>query len=320
MRALWLEDRRLTFRDDVPMPSPPPGEALVRVLLAGVCNTDIELTRGYYPFAGIPGHELVGVVESGSGELRGKRVVGEINAVCGDCEACRNGRSTHCERRTVLGIAGRNGAFAEYLTLPAANLHVVPDDLPNEKAVFTEPLAAALEIQEQIDIHESDRVLVIGDGKLGQLVARSLALTGCRLTATGRHRDKLALLERLGIPTVDPAAVAPHSFDITVECSGSPSGFALARTALRPRGTLVMKSTYAGDLTVNASSLVVDEITMVGSRCGPFAPALKLLAQRKIDPTDLIHARYSLSDAVAAFEHAQTAGVLKVLVECSSES
>ncbi|MGZ5473618.1 MAG: MDR/zinc-dependent alcohol dehydrogenase-like family protein [Thermoanaerobaculia bacterium] len=320
MRALWLEDRRLTFRDDVPMPSPPPGEALIRVLLAGICNTDIELTRGYYPFAGIPGHEFVGVVESGSEELRGKRVVGEINAVCGDCEACRNGRPTHCERRNVLGIAGRNGAFAEYLTLPVANLHVVPDHLPTEKAVFTEPLAAALEIQQQIDIRESDRVLVIGDGKLGQLVARSLALTGCRLTSTGRHRDKLALLERLGIPTLDPAAVGPHSFDITVECSGSPTGFALARTALRPRGTLVMKSTYAGDLTVNASSLVVDEITLMGSRCGPFTPALKLLAEGKIDPTDLIHGRYSLNDGIAAFEEAQRAGVLKVLVECSSES
>ena len=320
MRALWLEDQTLTLRDDVPMPAPAPGEALVRVVVAGVCNTDIELTRGYYPYAGIPGHEFVGVVESGPEELRGKRVVGEINAVCGDCETCRRGDRTHCERRTVLGIAGRNGAFAEYLALPVANLHVVPDDLSTEKAAFTEPLAAALEVQQQMDIRESDRVLVIGDGKLGQLVARSLALTGCRLTATGRHREKLALLERHGIHTTNADAVAPRSFDVAVECSGSASGFELARTALRPRGTLVMKSTYAGDLTVNASSLVVDEITLVGSRCGPFAPALRLLADGKIDPTDLIHARYPLRDAVAAFERAQRAGVLKVLVECSSES
>jgi threonine dehydrogenase-like Zn-dependent dehydrogenase len=318
MRALWLEDHRLSLRDDVAMPSPPPGEALVRVLMAGICNTDIELTRGYYPYAGIPGHEFVGMVEEGPDALRGRRVVGEINAVCGNCEACHNGRPTHCENRNVLGIIGRNGTFAEYLTLPTANLHVVPDDLPTERAVFTEPLAAALEIQEQIEIRARDRVLVIGDGKLGQLVARTLALTGCRLTVTGRHRDKLALLERRGIDTSDADAITARSFDITVECSGSPSGFALARTALRPRGTLVMKSTYAGDLTVNASSLVVDEITLVGSRCGPFAPALRLLAEGKIDPTDLIHARYPLREAVAAFEHAQRPGVLKVLVECSS--
>lgn len=318
MRALWLEDRRLSFRDDVAMPSPPPGEALVRVLMAGICNTDIELTRGYYPYAGIPGHEFVGVVKEGAEDLRGRRVVGEINAVCGHCEACRNGRPTHCENRNVLGIIGRNGTFAEYLTLPAANLHIVPDDLDTERAIFTEPLAAALEIQEQIEVRDTDRVLVIGDGKLGQLVARSLALTGCRLTVAGRHRDKLELLERHGIRTISADAIAPRSFDITVECSGSPSGFELARTSLRPLGTLVMKSTYAGDLTINASSLVVDEITLVGSRCGPFAPALRLLAERKIDPTDLIHARYPLRDAVAAFEHAQRPGVLKVLVECSS--
>jgi threonine dehydrogenase-like Zn-dependent dehydrogenase len=320
MRALWLENRQLVFRDDVPMPSPARGEALVRVLTAGICNTDIELTRGYYPYAGIPGHEFAGVVEEGPAELRDRRVVGEINAVCGDCEACRNGRPTHCENRTVLGIAGRNGAFAEYLTLPIANLHVVPDDLPTERAVFTEPLAAALEIREQVEVQPSDRVLVIGDGKLGQLVARSLALTGCRLTVAGRHREKRQLLERHGIPTTDADDITPRSFDITVECSGAASGFALARTALRPRGTLVMKSTYAGELTVNASSLVVDEITLIGSRCGPFAPALQLLADRKIDPTDLIHARYPLSDVIAAFDRAQRAGVLKVLVECSSSS
>jgi len=317
MRALWLENQQLVLREDVPMPSPPPGEALVRVLTAGICNTDVELTRGYYPYAGIPGHEFVGLVEEGPDALRGRRVVGEINAVCGHCEACTSGRPTHCENRNVLGIIGRNGTFAEYLTLPAANLHVVPDNLSTERAVFAEPLAAALEIQEQIEVRESDRVLVIGDGKLAQLVARSLALTGCRLTGTGHHREKLDLLERLGIRTMSADAVPLRSFDITVECSGASSGFALARTAVRPRGTMVMKSTYAGDLTVNASSLVVDEITLIGSRCGPFEPALQLLAEQKIDPTDLIHARYPLRDALAAFEHAQRAGVLKVLVDCS---
>src|SRR5688572_25167965 len=165
MRALWLEDRRLTLRDDVPVPSVP-GEALIRVQVAGICNTDVELTRGYYPYAGIPGHEFAGIVERGPDALTGKRVVGEINAVCGRCEACLHGRPTHCENRNVLGIIGRNGAFAEYLTLPAANLHVVPDELPAEVAVFTEPLAAALEIQEQVEIGPADRVLVVGDGKL----------------------------------------------------------------------------------------------------------------------------------------------------------
>jgi threonine dehydrogenase-like Zn-dependent dehydrogenase len=314
MRALWLENRRLSLRD-VPVPAAE-DEALVRVLLAGICNTDVELTRGYYPYDGIPGHEFVGFVERGPSALVGQRVAGEINAVCGRCEACLHGRPTHCDHRDVLGIIGRNGTFAEYLSLPAANLHVVPNHVSNDAAVFAEPLAAALEIQEQITIQATDRVLVIGDGKLGQLVARTLALTGCRLAVSGRHREKLALLEQAGITTVDAAEVAPHSFDITVECSGSASGFELARKALRPRGTLVMKSTYAGDLTVNASSLVVDEITLIGSRCGPFDKALALLAAGKIDPMPLIHARYPLDDAIAAFEHAQKPGVLKVLVDC----
>ena len=305
MRALWLEDRRLSLRE-IPLPTPPPGETLVRVLAAGICNTDIELTRGYYPFAGVPGHEFVG-------EVDGKRVAGEINAVCHQCEACRHGRSTHCERRTVLGIIKRNGAFAEYLTLPDENLHAVPDDVPTEEAVFAEPLAAALEIQQQVNITSDDRVLVVGDGKLGQLVAQTLALTGCRLTVVGRHPEKLALLERRSIET----ATAPPSgrFDIAVECSGSPAGFATARQALRSRGTLVMKSTYAGELTVNASSLVVDEITLIGSRCGPFEPALALLAEKKVDVRPLLHATYALDNAIDAFEHAQQSGVLKVIVQ-----
>lgn len=318
MRGLWLQDRRLRLRDDIPKPAPPPGEALIRVAVAGICNTDIELTRGYYPFTGVPGHEFVGTVEEGPQNFRGRRVVGEINAVCHRCEACRAERSAHCENRTVLGIAGRHGAFAEYLTLPVENLHEVPDGLTSEEAVFTEPLAAALEIQEQVSIRSSDRVLVVGDGKLGQLVARTIALTGCRLTVVGRHRHKLEVLERSGIKAIHADAVEPRANDIAVECSGQPGGFALAHKALRPRGTLVMKSTYAGNLTVNASSLVVDEITLIGSRCGPFAPALRLLADRTIDPRPLVHARYSLENAMSAFEHAQKPGVLKVLVRVSS--
>jgi len=306
MRALWLEKQHLTLRDDVPQPALS-GETVVRVLLAGICNTDIELTRGYYPFSGVPGHEFVG-------EVDGKRVVGEINALCGSCEPCRAGRRTHCDRRTVLGIIGRNGAFAQYLSLPAANLHVVPDNVATDEAVFAEPLAAALEIQEQVTIGPEDRVLVVGDGKLGQLVAQTLALTGCRLVVVGHHRSKLKRLKLRGIDTAEDDAVEPRRFDIAVECTGNPTGFALARKALRARGTLVMKSTYAGDLTLNASSVVVDEITLIGSRCGPMPRALDLLAARSVDVRGLIDQIYSLNDAISAFEHAQRPGALKVLV------
>ncbi len=313
MRALWLEEKTLAIRD-VPAPDLAPGEALVRVLMAGICNTDIELTRGYYPFAGIPGHEFVGIAEQGPSAIRGKRVVGEINAVCHECKACRDGRPTHCERRTVLGIARRNGAFAEYLTLPAENLHIVPDALSSQRAVFAEPLAAALEIQQQIAIGKSDRVLVVGDGKLAQLIARTLSRTGCELSVVARHDRKRALLRAAGISTIESKDVHERSYDIAVECSGNPDGFATARKAVRPRGTIVMKSTYAGELTFNASSLVVDEITLVGSRCGPFAPALALLASGEIDPEPLIDAIYPIDEAVAAFEHAQKSGVMKVLV------
>ncbi len=300
---------------DVPAPDLPAGEARVRVRRAGICNTDLEIVRGYYPFTGILGHEFVGVVETGPNELMGRRVVGEINAVCGSCRACREDRRTHCEHRTVLGIVGRHGAFAEYLTLPIDNLHAVPENVSDDHATFTEPLAAALEIQQQIDVSATDRVLVVGDGKLGQLIAQMLALTGCDLTVHGRHAEKLELLASHGIAIGDSDSIKPATFDIAVECTGNADGFATARRALRPRGTLVLKSTYAGDLTFDASSLVVDEITLVGSRCGPFAPALELLANGTIDVAPLIHARYALEDGLHAFEHAAKPGVLKVLLE-----
>jgi len=263
----------------------------VRVLLAGVCNTDLELTHGYYPFAGIPGHEFVG-------EYDGRRVVGEINAACHACDACRHGRFTHCENRTVLGIKSRNGAFAEYLALPEENLHPIPDEIATEEAVFIEPLAAALEIQEQISISPDDRVLIVGYGKLGRLIAQTLALTSCKLTIAERG-----------------TAVPEKQFDIVVECSGNPAGFETARRAIRPRGTIVMKSTYAGNLTVNASSLVVDEITLIGSRCGPFDKAIDLLARRAIEVDDLIDTTYPLGKAIQAFGHAQRAGAMKILVQ-----
>lgn len=315
MRALWLEDQILTLRDDVPVPEPRPGEAVVRVVRGGICNTDLELTRGYYPYTGVLGHEFVGVVADGPPALDGKRVVGEINAVCHDCAACRAGRPTHCERRTVLGIVNRHGAFADYLSLPVENLHVVPDEVPTDAATFTEPLAAALEIQQQVPVGSDDRVLVVGDGKLGQLIAQTLALTGCALTVVGRHSEKLDLLAARGIGTATGDTVEVGSFDISVECTGNPEGFALAHQALRPRGTLVMKSTYAGRLTLDAASVVVNEFTLVGSRCGPFAPALRLLAEGAVAVEPLIHARYPLADAVEALRHAQRRGVLKVLLE-----
>ncbi|SRR5579883_589099 len=318
MKGLWLENNQLQLRTDIPTPKPPSGEALVRVLCAGICNTDLELKRGYYPYKGILGHEFVGVVEQGPEHLINQRVVGEINAVCGHCRFCLSGLPTHCENRTVLGIVNRNGAFADYLCLPVENLHLVPDHVTTEVATFTEPLAAALEIQQQVVLHPDARVLVVGDGKLGQLVAQTLALTGCDLLVVGRHHDKLAYLEARGIKTGLVDAVV-GTFDIAVECTGNPEGFALARRALRPRGTLVLKSTYAGNLSLDASSLVVDEITLIGSRCGPFTPALDLLAQGQVDVKPLIHAHYPLKDGLAAFEHAQTKGVLKVLLDVHEE-
>jgi threonine dehydrogenase-like Zn-dependent dehydrogenase len=250
MNGLWLSDLQLQLRTDLPTPQPAEGEVLVRVLQAGICNTDLELLRGYYPYSGVLGHEFVGVVEEGPARLKGQRVVGEINAVCGHCRFCTSGNSTHCENRTVLGIVNRSGAFAEYLCLPEKNLHVVPESVSTDAATFTEPLAAALEIQQQVPIRQGDRVLVIGDGKLGQLVAQTLALTGCDLLAVGRHPEKLANLEARGIPTGYADAVQSRTFDVAVECTGNPEGFAIALSALRPRGTLVLKSTYAGRLSL----------------------------------------------------------------------
>ncbi|MEA5513701.1 MDR/zinc-dependent alcohol dehydrogenase-like family protein [Nodularia sp. UHCC 0506] len=317
MKGLWLENQQLQLRTDISVPHPAPGEALVRVLRAGICNTDLELKRGYYPYTGILGHEFVGIVAQGPEHLLNQRVVGEINAVCGHCRFCLSGQPTHCENRTVLGIVNRHGAFADYLCLPIQNLHPVPDNVPTDIATFTEPVAAALEIQQQVAVGTDDRVLVVGDGKLGQLVAQTLALTGCNLLVVGRHRDKLINLEARGIKTGLVDAVIDKAFDISVECTGNPEGFAIARRALRPRGTLVLKSTYAGKLSLDASSLVVDEITLIGSRCGPFPAALQLLATGNIDVQPLIHASYPLDDAVFAFEQAQHRGVLKVLLEIS---
>lgn len=314
MHALWLENNKIDLRD-VPR-TRKPNEALIRIRKAGICSTDLELVKGYYPYTGIIGHEFVGeVVEAEDPDWLGQRVTGEINAVCNECEQCRNGRPTHCEQRTVLGIVNRNGTFADYTSLPIANLHRVPDPVPDEMAVFTEPLAAALEIQDQIQIKPTDRVLLVGAGRLGQLIAQTLALTGCNLHVVARHAHQQNLLKRRGIRIIAEEDVQPWRWDIVVEATGSPNGFSLARKAIRPRGTMVLKSTYKGEMSVNFSSIVVDEINLIGSRCGPFEPALRLMESRQVDPTVLIDSEFSLGEALKAFEHAAETGVLKVLVQ-----
>ena len=314
MKAVWLEDNQIKLAD-VQQPVRP-DEALIKIRMAGICSTDLELVKGYYPYTGILGHEFVGeVVSAPDAVWVGQRVVGEINAVCGTCEACLNGRSTHCENRTVLGIADRNGVFAEYTSLPLKNLYRVPDSVPDEQAVFVEPLAAALEIQEQIKLQKTDRVLLIGAGRLGQLIAQTLALSGCDLHVVARSLPAQQLLTARGIKVIADGDVQSQKWDVVIEATGSTDGFTLARRAVRPRGTMVLKSTYKGDMNVNISSIVVDEITVLGSRCGPFEPALRLLETREVDPSVLISDRYKLTDALKAFEKAAQPGVLKVLLE-----
>ena len=317
MRALVI-DHGLRFERDYPTPTPPAGEALVRVRCTGVCNTDLELVKGYLNFKGVPGHEFVGVVEQADGreELIGQRVTGEINAACGVCDTCCAHRPTHCPHRTTLGIAGRDGTFADTVALPFENLHPLPDSISDDQAVFIEPLAAACEILDQIGIRPTDRVAVIGDGKLGLLCAQVVALTGCDLIVVGRHTDKLDLLKPRGLTTTtDLAGLARASFDIAIEATGTPGGYAAARQLVRPRGTIVLKSTYHGEIQVDLTRVVVDEVTLIGSRCGPFPPAIRLLANRQIDVAPLIQARYSLDDGLAAFERAAQKGTLKVIVE-----
>jgi threonine dehydrogenase-like Zn-dependent dehydrogenase len=290
---------------------------LIRLTQAGICSTDLEMTRGYYPFTGVLGHEFVGeVVEApGNEDWVGERVVGEINITCGECSACRAGRSHHCENRTALGIQGRDGVFADYFTLPVANLHRVPESVSDDAAVFTEPLAAALEIQEQVHIQPGMKVLVMGAGRLGMLIAQTLKLTGCDLWVGVRREQPARLLEELEIMPVDIQDIEGNAYDLVVEATGAAGGFEISRRAVRPAGTLVMKSTFAGDLTLNMSALVVDEVTLVGSRCGPFPPALRLLELGLVETTLMIDARYKLSDGVRAMEKAGKHGVLKVLLK-----
>ena len=324
MRALVVDDGQLRFRNDVADPEPPPGEVLVRVLQAGICNTDLEILRGYRVSPGILGHEFVGVAErfapgvpdAEAARLSGKRVVGEINAVCGRCSACAAGRGIHCNKRTVLGISGRDGAFAEYLCLPVSNLHAVPEAVSSTAAVFTEPLAAALAVQDRATIGNGDRVIVVGAGKLGLLIAQVLAASGCDLSVVTTRRGVAGgLLEAWGVRSLAADDVEAGAYDVALECTGDPAGFAIARRALRPRGTLVLKSTYAGEAAIDLSSLVVDEITVTGSRCGRFEPALTLLEEGRIEVDSLVQATYPLEHGEEAFEHAARPGALKVLLK-----
>lgn len=315
MKAL-IYDGTLRLVEDYPDPTPAPGEALVRVTWAGICNTDLEIIKGYMGYQGVLGHEFVGLVERCDEEgLVGQRVVGEINCYCGSCDYCRRGLLTHCPDRTTLGIWGRDGALAEFLTLPVRNLHLVPDDVPDQFAVFVEPLAAALEILEQVHVRPTRRVVVLGDGKLGLLVAQVLSLIGCRLAAIGHHAEKLEILSRRGIETCLASDVPEMKADVVVDCTGSASGFEMAQGLVEPRGTIVVKSTFHGGIDLDLSSLVVEEVTVVGSRCGPFLPALRLLERGLVEVEPLISAVYPLEEGLAAFERAATKGTLKVLLK-----
>lgn len=317
MKAIWLENNVLSFRQDVPPPTPSEIEALVRVRMAGICGTDLELIKGYYRYSGIPGHEFVGdIIEAPQQPQRiGERVVGDINVSCGTCSSCSLGQPMHCETRKILGIKGHHGVLAEYVCLPLKNLISVPDSVSDDAAVFVEPLAAALEIQSQIEIQPQHQVLVVGAGRLGQLIAQTLAVTECRLQVVARYQKQKQLLTAHNITWIDETSATKRLYDVVVEATGSPSGFAIAHRAVRPRGIIVLKSTYQSDVSINLSSIVVDEVTLMGSRCGSLRPALDLIERGIIHPVDLIEKCYLLKQAPTAFEHAAKPGVLKILVK-----
>ncbi len=335
MRALVYQNTNLTLEHDYPPPIPRAGEALIRVLLAGICNTDLEIVRGYMDFHGVLGHEFVGQVEEIYGDeavkhyshLQGMRVVGEINAACSraDCQYCQRGIPSHCPNRTTLGIGNRDGAFAEYLLLPVENLHPIPENVSNEEAVFVEPLAANFEILEQVHLKPTESVVILGDGKMGQLAAQVLTLSGCEVMMVGKHAEKLALAEKCGALTylLDDAKTFSlengRRTDMVVECTGSAQGLAMALRLVRARGTLILKSTVAQKSLIHLAPIVIDEIRVQGSRCGPFAPALRALSQRRIDIHPLISACYPLEEGLSALHHADQKGALKVLLKMAPD-
>jgi len=328
MKALVCSDRGVSL-DDLPTPELATGEALVAVRAAGICNTDLELARGYMNFRGVLGHEVFGQVVAMHpkeeplgfplvpGELAGRRVVMEINCACGRCLTCRNGGRNHCPTRTVLGIVGRNGGLAEYVRIPMENLHIVPDSIPDEHAVFIEPLAAALHAFDEAAIRPGDRVCILGDGKLGLLVGLALAARRGdlgRAVAVGHHRANLDILAAAGLDVALSKNFSETNFDVVVEATGQASGLAQAIQIVRPRGTIVLKSTYAGEATVDLAPIVIHEIKLVGSRCGDFPRAIEVLSKGVLNPSPLITARFPLADAERAFAQAATPGTMKVLV------
>jgi threonine dehydrogenase-like Zn-dependent dehydrogenase len=313
--AVHLESGRVEVRK-VPKPRRAEGFASIRLLYGGICNTDLELQRGYYGYSGVPGHEFVGeVIEADTQPLVGRRVVGEINLACGKCSWCEKGLGRHCPSRTVLGIVKHPGAFREILTLPEDNLHVVPDSISTEQAVFVEPVAAACEILDQVRIPKGEAVAVLGDGKLGLLVAQVLQASGARVHQFGKHRDKLRISEAVGV-TGDISKKVPNSeFNFVVDATGSPKGLSQAISMCRPRGTVVMKSTIHGQVPIDTAPVIVNEITLVGSRCGRFEPAIRMLTKSKIRVDEMISDVMPLSSAAKAFERANERGVLKVLLQ-----
>ncbi len=313
MRAVFLGPDGMRYIPDHPDPRPLAGETVVRVLLAGICETDLQLVRGYMQFRGVPGHEFVGIAESGP--FCGRRVVGEINCSCGTCDFCRKDLANHCPARSVLGILNHDGAFAERVCVPQSNLHPVPDEVSTLAAVFTEPLAAAFQIPAQIPLFPKQEIVILGDGRLGNLCAQVLARQGCHITVVGKHPRKLALLKQLGLTTVPLDAVdAKHFADVVVDCTGSPAGLTTALEIVKPRGTIVLKTTVAGTQTLALAPIVIDEVTIVGSRCGPFPAALLALRQRQINVTSLIEGIYPLDEAETAFRRAQNEPVLKLIL------
>jgi alcohol dehydrogenase len=315
MRALVF-DNTLTFQPRRPEPPVASGDTLIRVRQAGICATDLEITKGYMGFRGVLGHEFVGeVVHSADRKLLGQRVVGEINVVCGRCDLCLSGLSSHCRNRSVLGILNRDGAFAEYVRLPAVNLHVVPASIDDDSATFVEPLAAAYQVLKQVNFDGRKWVTVLGDGRLGLLVAQVLRDADCKVRVIGRHPTKMALCEKWSIRSRPLADIVPrHDQDVVVDCTGSAAGFELALEMVRPRGTVVLKTTAAAGKPLNLAPVVIDEINIVGSRCGPFREAIRGLAEKRIDVTSLIHRRMKLEQGVEAMDLAGRPGVLKVIL------
>jgi threonine dehydrogenase-like Zn-dependent dehydrogenase len=315
MKAICWDGHEVTLDSSYPPPVPDQESAIVKVHLAGICSTDLQIFKGYMNFRGVPGHEFVGSVRQGPENWLAKRVVGEINFGCGHCEFCDRDLTRHCPNRTVMGILNADGAFAEYVAVPVENLHVVPPSVSDEQAVFTEPVAAAFEILRQIQVSTGDEILILGDGKLGNLCAQVLRLTGAKLTALGKHQDKLDLIRRTGVRTTLLNEWEPRLFDVVVEATGSAAGLELAISAVRPRGTLVLKSTIAGAHQVSLAPLVINEINLVGSRCGIFSDALEALAARQISVVPLIEQVYPLAQGIEAIQHAGRPGARKILLQ-----